>query len=65
MPLPDDAARAAILRARLRGVPLAAGPDIVPQLALLTAGMSGADIAELCRRACQLAMRCGGVPITS
>lgn len=56
VPLPDEAARLAILEARLRRVPVDAGVDVAT-LAALTPGMSGADLAELCRRACQLAMR--------
>ncbi len=57
VPLPDEAARAAILAARLRAAPLAPGLDL-QTLAALTGGMSGADLTEVCRRACQLAMRC-------
>lgn len=56
VPLPDEAARAAILQTCLRRAPLAAGLDI-EKLAALTAGFSGADLAEVCRRASQLAMR--------
>lgn len=55
--LPDEAAQFSILQARLRRVPVDGAIDI-ERLAALTPGMSGADLAELCRRACQLAMRC-------
>lgn len=56
VPLPDEAARRAILRARLRRVPVAPGLDVAA-LAALTHGLSGADLAEVVRRAGQLALR--------
>lgn len=56
VPLPDEAARRAILGARLRRVPVVAGVD-VEALAALTHGLSGADLAEVVRRAGQLALR--------
>lgn len=49
--------RQAILEAKLRAAPVAAGVHIAT-LAALTDGMSGAELSEVCRRACQLALRC-------
>jgi transitional endoplasmic reticulum ATPase len=56
VPLPDEVARRAILQARLRWVPAAPGVDVAA-LAALTGGLSGADLAEVVRRAGQLALR--------
>ncbi|HET8631467.1 MAG TPA: CDC48 family AAA ATPase [Thermomicrobiales bacterium] len=56
LPLPDAAAREAIFAVHLRGRPLAA--DVDPRLlARETEGLSGADIAGLCRQAAMLAIR--------
>ena len=54
--------RQEILEAKLRASPVAAGVDIAT-LAALTDGMSGAELSEVCRRACQLALRCAN-PVT-
>eukprot|EP00887_Chlorella_sp_A99_P001514 scaffold8.g1514.t1 len=56
VPLPGEAARLAVLRASLARAPLA--PDVnLASLAAATPGMSGADLAELCRRAGMAAIR--------
>ena len=56
LPLPDAAARESIFRIELRRKPLA--PDIdVKDLAALTKGASGADIAFVCRKATTEALK--------
>jgi transitional endoplasmic reticulum ATPase len=56
LPLPDLAARETIFGIELRKKPLA--PDVnAGELARLTEGMSGADIAFICRKATMLALR--------
>lgn len=56
MALPDEPSRQEILRSRLSRAPL--HPDVdLPGLAAATEGMSGADLAELCRRAGMAAVR--------
>ena len=56
IPLPDDASRFAILRANLRKSPVEEGLDLV-HLSKVTQGFSGADLTEICQRACKLAIR--------
>ncbi|MDR2522428.1 MAG: CDC48 family AAA ATPase [Synergistaceae bacterium] len=56
LPLPDQAEREAIFSVELRKKPLAPGVD-VQELARLTKGRSGADIASVCRKAAMLALR--------
>ena len=56
LPLPDGASRLAILRAATRKSPLAADV-LLEDLAARTEGFSGADITEVCQRACKLAIR--------
>ncbi|KAL8454495.1 hypothetical protein Emed_000216 [Eimeria media] len=56
IPLPDRASRESIFTASLRKAPLAKDVD-VKQLADITEGFSGADIAEFCQRAAKLAIR--------
>ncbi|CDW60659.1 cell division cycle protein [Trichuris trichiura] len=56
IPLPDEKSRAAILKAALRKTPLAKDVDL-PFLAKMTIGFSGADLTEVCQRACKLAIR--------
>ncbi|KAL8446038.1 hypothetical protein Emag_004890 [Eimeria magna] len=56
IPLPDRASRESIFTASLRKAPLANDVD-VKQLADITEGFSGADIAEFCQRAAKLAIR--------
>ncbi|CAJ0578062.1 unnamed protein product, partial [Mesorhabditis spiculigera] len=56
IPLPDEASRIQIFKANLRKTPVA--PDIdMTVLARTTVGFSGADITEICQRACKLAIR--------
>jgi transitional endoplasmic reticulum ATPase len=55
MPLPDRAARAAMLAIHARPMPLAPDADL-PALAALTDGFVGADIAGLCRLAALAAL---------
>ena len=45
-----------ILKANLRKSPIADEVDI-PYLAKMTRGFSGADLTEICQRACKLAIR--------
>lgn len=56
IPLPDEKSRVAILKAALRKSPLAKDVD-VSFLAKSTHGFSGADLTEICQRACKLAIR--------
>ncbi|XP_037743958.1 transitional endoplasmic reticulum ATPase isoform X1 [Chelonia mydas] len=56
IPLPDDTSRAAILSANLRKSPVAGDVDL-NYLAKITHGFSGADLTEICQRACKLAIR--------
>uniref|UniRef100_A0A7S0MQC1 Vesicle-fusing ATPase n=1 Tax=Pyramimonas obovata TaxID=1411642 RepID=A0A7S0MQC1_9CHLO len=56
IPLPDDASRRQIFKANLRKSPLA--PDVcLDTMAKFTQGFSGADITEICQRACKYAIR--------
>lgn len=53
VPLPDLAARQRILELNLSGRPLA--PEVnLPELAQRLEGYSGADIAHICQRACEI-----------
>merc|ERR1712212_617328 len=56
IPLPDDGSRMAILKSNLRKSPVAKDVDL-PYLAKMTRGFSGADLTEICQRACKLAIR--------
>ena len=56
IPLPDDGSRLAIFKSNLRKSPVADSVDI-PYLAKMTKGFSGADLTEICQRACKLAIR--------
>lgn len=56
IPLPDEGSRTSILKANLRKTPIAKGVDI-KFLAKITKGFSGADLTEICQRACKLAIR--------
>ena len=57
IPLPDDPSRHQIFKAALRKSPVA--PDVdLNQLVKYTNGFSGADITEICQRACKYAIRC-------
>lgn len=56
IPLPDDKSRLQVFKAALRKSPVA--PDVdMEALARYTQGFSGADITEICQRACKLAIR--------
>ncbi|KAH0629617.1 hypothetical protein JD844_011828 [Phrynosoma platyrhinos] len=56
IPLPDEKSRVAILQANLRKSPIAKDVDL-NYLAKITHGFSGADLTEICQRACKLAIR--------
>jgi len=56
IPLPDEPSRVAILKSALRKSPLADDVDL-QYLAKVTHGFSGADLTEICQRACKLAIR--------
>jgi transitional endoplasmic reticulum ATPase len=59
VPLPEREARLAILAVHLHGRPLAGDVD-PPALADATAGLSGAELAEICRGAAWEALRQAG-----
>jgi len=56
IPLPDDKSRIAILKACLRKSPISKDVD-VDYMAKMTEGFSGADLTEICQRACKMAIR--------
>merc|ERR1712080_108663 len=56
IPLPDEGSRMSILKASLRKSPVAQDVDL-KYLAHVTNGFSGADLTEICQRACKLAIR--------
>nr|XP_046263176.1 transitional endoplasmic reticulum ATPase isoform X2 [Scatophagus argus] len=56
IPLPDKPSRTAILKANLRKSPVAQDVDL-EYLSGITEGFSGADLTEICQRACKLAIR--------
>ncbi|MEE6457730.1 hypothetical protein FKM82_000002, partial [Ascaphus truei] len=56
IPLPDEKSRMNILKANLRKSPIAKDVDL-DFLAKMTNGFSGADLTEICQRACKLAIR--------
>lgn len=56
IPLPDEASRCQIFKACLRKSPIAKDVDLMA-LAKYTQGYSGADITEICQRACKYAIR--------
>merc|ERR1712198_454842 len=56
IPLPDEGSRMAILKACLRKSPVAKDVDL-SYLSKILHGFSGADLTEICQRACKLAMR--------
>jgi transitional endoplasmic reticulum ATPase len=56
LPLPDEAARRAILAIHMRGKPLSPAVNL-QALAQATPGCSGADLAAICNRAALLAIR--------
>jgi len=56
IPLPDEPSRISILKANLRKTPISKEVDL-GYLAKVTHGFSGADLTEICQRACKLAIR--------
>ncbi|XP_028413042.1 transitional endoplasmic reticulum ATPase [Dendronephthya gigantea] len=56
IPLPDEPSRVSILKACLRKSPVAKNVDM-SYIAKVTRGFSGADLTEICQRACKLAIR--------
>merc|ERR1711868_319222 len=56
IPLPDEGSRKSILKSNLRKSPVGKEVDL-PFLAKMTKGFSGADLTEICQRACKLAIR--------
>ncbi|XP_037327321.2 transitional endoplasmic reticulum ATPase [Pungitius pungitius] len=56
IPLPDKPSRSAILNANLRRSPVAQDVNL-DYLSGITEGFSGADLTEICQRACKLAIR--------
>ncbi|KAK3228220.1 hypothetical protein Dsin_008082 [Dipteronia sinensis] len=56
IPLPDEASRLQIFKACLRKSPVSSDVDLAA-LARYTHGFSGADITEICQRACKYAIR--------
>jgi transitional endoplasmic reticulum ATPase len=56
IPLPDEDSRHSIFKSCLRKSPVAKDVDL-RALAKYTQGFSGADITEICQRACKYAIR--------
>lgn len=56
IPLPDEKSRLNIFKAALRKSPISKDVDL-GYLAKVTHGFSGADLTEICQRACKLAIR--------
>jgi len=56
IPMPDIDSRESILQANLRNTPIAADVSL-RSIAEHTDGYSGADLAEICKRACKYAIR--------
>ncbi|KAI8848439.1 P-loop containing nucleoside triphosphate hydrolase protein [Chytridium lagenaria] len=56
IPLPDEASRRQILKSVLRKSPVGQAVDL-DLMAKATHGFSGADLTEICQRACKLAIR--------
>jgi len=56
IPLPDLPSRISILKANLKNSPVAKDVDL-EFMAKKTQGFSGADLTEICQRACKLAIR--------
>ncbi|CAJ1974886.1 unnamed protein product [Sphenostylis stenocarpa] len=56
IPLPDESSRLQIFKACLRKSPISKDVDLAA-LARYTHGFSGADITEICQRACKYAIR--------
>ena len=58
VPLPDEVSRVNILLANLKKSPISKEIDLA-YMAKMTKGFSGADLTEICQRACKLAIREG------
>lgn len=56
IPLPDEQSRTQILKAALRKSPVSKRVDL-DYLSKVSHGFSGADLTEICQRACKLAIR--------
>ncbi|XP_076319676.1 transitional endoplasmic reticulum ATPase isoform X1 [Tachypleus tridentatus] len=56
IPLPDGKSRVSILQANLRKSPVSKDVDL-DYIAKVSQGFSGADLTEICQRACKLAIR--------
>jgi transitional endoplasmic reticulum ATPase len=56
IPLPDEESRTSILNANLRKSPISKDIDL-KVISQVTKGFSGADLTEICQRACKLAIR--------
>lgn len=56
IPLPDEPSRFSILQSALRRSPLSDDVDL-KYMARILQGFSGADLTEICQRACKLAIR--------
>ncbi|KAF9106181.1 AAA ATPase cdc48 [Mortierella sp. AM989] len=56
IPLPDEASRLAVLKSTLRKSPVSTEINL-DHIAKTTHGFSGADLTEICQRACKLAIR--------
>ncbi|CAN1137300.1 Cell division cycle protein 48 homolog [Linum perenne] len=56
IPVPDEKSRVQILKSCLRKSPVSSEVDL-EKLARMTEGFSGADITEICQRACKCAIR--------
>uniref|UniRef100_A0A2I9LPT3 vesicle-fusing ATPase n=2 Tax=Centruroides TaxID=6875 RepID=A0A2I9LPT3_9SCOR len=56
IPLPDEKSRQSILKANLRKSPVSKTVDL-GYISKVTQGFSGADLTEVCQRACKLAIR--------
>lgn len=56
IPLPDEASRLQIFKANLNKTPISNDVDL-NFLSKNTVGFSGADLTEICQRACKLAIR--------
>merc|ERR1719186_619499 len=56
IPLPDELSRVNILQANLKKSPINKEVDLT-FMAKMTKGFSGADLTEICQRACKLAIR--------
>ncbi|KAG0359302.1 AAA ATPase cdc48, partial [Mortierella sp. AD032] len=56
IPLPDEGSRLAVLKSTLRKSPVSSEINL-DHIAKATHGFSGADLTEICQRACKLAIR--------